>query len=161
MHDDSVRIETNFNTRKEKIWEVWTEPEFILQWFGSDPKGKGLKAKMNVEQGGSYEITFKDGDGTEHTCMGKYLIVEKFRQLSFTWEWKNEPGVESLVNILFDSINNSTAMIFEHKNLGTASAHDYLTGWKGTFLKLAGVLNLWKTSGEHQNNVKKSRKKKR
>jgi uncharacterized protein YndB with AHSA1/START domain len=105
MNDDVVRIETSFNATKEKVWDAWTEPEFVLKWFGSDPNGKGLRAKMNVEQGGSYEITFKDEDGTEHTCMGKYLIVENFTHLSFTWEWKNEPGVESLVNILFDSIN--------------------------------------------------------
>ena len=139
MNDDVVRIETSFDATREKVWKAWTEPEFILKWFGSDPNGKGLKAKMNVKQGGSYEITFKDGDGTEHTCMGKYLIAEKFRQLSFTWEWRNEPGVESLVNILFDSINNSTLMIFEHKNLGASSAHNYLTGWKETFLKLERV----------------------
>jgi len=31
-------------------------------------------------------------------------------------------------------------MIFEHKNLGTASAHNYLTGWKETFIKLERVL---------------------
>ena len=155
MEGDSVRIETYFNTTKEKVWEAWTQPEFVLTWFGSDPNGKGLRAKMNVEQGGSFEITFKDGDGTEHTCMGKYLIVEKFKQLSFTWEWKNEPGVESIVNISLDSINHGTAMTFEHKNLGTASAHNYLEGWKETFLKLERVLSS-RTSGEGQNNVKKS-----
>ncbi len=140
MNNDEVRIEMSLNATREKVWEAWTEPGFILQWFGSDQNGKGLRAKMNVERGGSYEITFKDGDGTEHTCMGKYLIIEKFRHLSFTWEWKNEPGVESLVNILLDSINYSTAMIFEHKNLGVTSAHNYLAGWKGTFLKLERVL---------------------
>ena len=140
MNDNTVRIETSFNATRKKIWEAWTDPEFILQWFGSDPNGKGLRAIMNVEQGGSYEITFKDEDGTEHTCMGKYLIVEKFRQLSFTWEWKNEPGVQSLVNILLDPINDSTAMIFEHKNIGTLSAHNYLAGWKETFLKLERAL---------------------
>jgi len=137
---DVVRIETSFNTTREKVWEAWTKPEFILQWFGSDPNGKGLRAKMNVEEDGAYEITFKDGDGTEHTCMGKYLIVKKFRQLSFTWEWKNEPGVESLVNISLDPIKNRTAMIFEHKNLGTLSAHNYLAGWEETFLKLERAL---------------------
>jgi len=155
MDDDAVRIEISFNATREKVWEAWTESEFILQWFGSDPNGKGLSAEMNVEQGGSYEITFKDGDGTEHTCMGKYLIVEKLRQLSFTWEWKNEPEVESLVNISLDSIKDSSTMTFEHKNLGTASAHNYLAGWKGTFLKLERVLNSWATSGEQQNNVKR------
>lgn len=146
MNDDAVRIETSLKATREQVWEAWTEPEFILQWFGSDPNGKGLSAKLNVEQGGSYEITFKDGDGTEHTCMGKYLIVENFRELLFTWEWKNEPGVESLVDITLDFINDGTSMIFEHKNLGTASAHNYLAGWKGTFLKLEIALKSWTRS---------------
>jgi|SRR5436190_1127621 len=140
MNDDIVRIEISFDATRKKVWKAWTDPQFILKWFGSDPNGKGLRAKMNVEQGGSYEITFKDGDGTRHICMGKYLIVEKFRRLSFTWEWKNEPGVESLVYILLDSINNNTVMIFEHKDLGTNSAHNYLDGWKETFLKLERAL---------------------
>jgi hypothetical protein len=33
-------------------------------------------------------------------------------------------------------------MIFEHKNLGTASAHNYLAGWKATFSKLERVLTI-------------------
>ena len=75
-------------------------------------------------------------------AMGKYFIVENFRQLLFTWEWKNERGVESLVHLSLDSINDGTMMIFEHKDLGTASAHNYLTGWKETFLKLERVLTI-------------------
>ena len=45
MNDDVVRIEISFNATREKVWEAWTEPKFILQWFGSDPNGKGLRAK--------------------------------------------------------------------------------------------------------------------
>ncbi len=72
--------------------------------------------------------------------MGKYLIVEPNKQLSFTWEWENEPGVESLVTILLNSGNDVSEMTFEHKNVGTASTHNYLAGWKATFAKLQEIL---------------------
>lgn len=140
MAADSINIEMSFNTSIEKVWNSWTEPELILQWFGSDPNGKGIKAQMNVEPGGFYKITFKDSNGTEHKCMGKYITVKKYQQLSFSWEWENEPGVESLVTVLLTFRNNLTHMIFEHKNVGIASAHNYLEGWKATFLKLERIL---------------------
>jgi uncharacterized protein YndB with AHSA1/START domain len=140
MSDDGIRIEKSFNATVEKVWAAWTEPQLLLKWFGSDPDGKGIKATMNVQAGGSYKITFQDSNGTQHTCLGKYLIVEKFKQLSFTWEWKNEPGVESLVIMTLIPENSNALMTFEHRNVGTASAHNYLTGWKATFLKLERIV---------------------
>ena len=113
----------------------------MLKWFGSDPNGKGITATIHPQVGGTYEISFEDSNGTQHTCMGKYLVVAKNKMLSFTWEWKNEPGVESLVTIAFKPERSHTTMIFEHKNVGTASAHNYMAGWKATFLKLERTLS--------------------
>lgn len=134
--NDAISIEVIINARIEKVWKAWTDPEWILKWFGSDPNGHGIKAKMDVHVGGKFEITFKDSDGTEHTCMGEYIEVEELHSLSFTWEWKNEPGVESFVSVILKPGNNNTHMEFQHRKLGTASSHDYLDGWKATFLKL-------------------------
>ena len=140
MADDSVKIEMSFNATIEEVWNAWTDPQLVLKWFGSDPNGEGINAQMDVRPGGSYKITFKDSDGTEHTCMGKYLTIENPKRLSFTWEWENEPGVESLLTILLSLRNNVTHMLFEHINVGSASAHNYLVGWKATFLKLNRIL---------------------
>ena len=140
MSYDQVRIELDINAPAESVWDAWTEPDLIVKWFGSDPNGQGIKATMNVHPGGSYEITFRDSNGTEHTCMGKYLTVEKNKQLSFTWQWKSEPGVVSTVSVSLIPTNNTTVMIFQHKDLGTASAHNYLTGWNSTFEKLKSLL---------------------
>src|SRR5205085_10878067 len=96
---DSVSLEIMIHTPVEKTWEAWTDPALILKWFGSDPNGEGIKAELDVRPGGEFEISFRDSNGTEHTCSGVYVIVEKPEKLSFTWRWKSEPGVESLVNI--------------------------------------------------------------
>jgi uncharacterized protein YndB with AHSA1/START domain len=130
------------HTPIEKTWEAWTNPALILKWFGSDPNGEGIKAEMDVQAGGKFEISFVDSNGTEHTCSGVYVVVEKPVELSFSWSWKSEPGVESLVTVSFIDKKNSTLMQFEHANLGSASKHDYLQGWQSTFVKLVKVLSL-------------------
>ena len=47
--DSSIFLETTFKSSIEKIWEAWTSPDIIINWFGSDPKGKGLKAELDVK----------------------------------------------------------------------------------------------------------------
>jgi len=137
---DTITIETIIHAPIYLVWKAWTDPLLILQWFGSDPNGQGIKAEMDVRPGGCFEISFKDSDNTEHTCNGIYKEVYTEQKLSFTWTWKNEPGVESFVTVILSPENNTTKMQFEHANVGTASAHNYLNGWKATFAKLDQVL---------------------
>lgn len=141
LNKDSVFIETTIHSPVEKVWEAWTNPGIIKNWFGSDPKGKVLSATLDVRPGGSFEVTFKDPDQTEHTCMGMYNEVKKFSKLTFTWHWKSEPGVESFIILLLIAEGKSTKMQFEHKNFGSGSQHNYIKGWQSTFLKLERLLS--------------------
>ena len=137
---DALSIETIIHTSVEKVWEAWTESSVIMKWFGSDPKGKVLSAKLDVRAGGSFEVVFKNADQTEHTCHGIYTEIEKLSKLTFTWHWKSEPGVESFIVLLLTKEGKSTKMQFEHRDFGNGSKHDYVKGWQSTFLKLKQLL---------------------
>ena len=137
---DSVCIETILHASVEKVWEAWTEPSVIMKWFGSDPNGEVLRAKLEVRPGGSFEVTFRDSDQTEHTCSGIYSEVKKLSKLAFSWHWKSEPGVESFIVLLLTEEGQTTKMQFEHMNLGSGSKHNYVKGWQSTFLKLEQLL---------------------
>ena len=138
--DDPIYIETLISAPISDVWSAWTDPAIILNWFGSDPDGWGVSAKLNVHPGGSFEVTFKNSDGSEHTCSGVYETVETCHKLIFSWVWRSEPGVVSFVTVLLYPDDDNTRMHFEHANVGTASAHDYLYGWQATFLKLERLL---------------------
>lgn len=127
INKDTVLIETTIHAPIEKVWAAWTDQNIIQHWFGSDPNGEVLHAKLDVRPGGSFEVTFKDPDQTEHTCYGVYHEVKQLNRLTFTWHWKSEPGVESFI-------------VFEHRNVGTGSTHDYIKGWQSTFLKLERLI---------------------
>ena len=136
MNDEKVTIEIPISAPIEKLWKAWTDPALISRWFGSDPDGTVMNAELDVRAGGTFEVTFKDSDQTEHTCSGVYKDVQEFRKLVFTWTWKSEPCVESFVTVQLTPDIDFTRMLFEHAHLGTASSHNYLSGWKSTFAKL-------------------------
>jgi uncharacterized protein YndB with AHSA1/START domain len=141
VHISSVILEKTFNSAIDKVWEAWTNPSFIMNWFGSDPNGIVLKAELDVRPGGYFEVTFQDSDQTVHTCSGIYQEVHALIKLSFTWQWKSEPDVESFIILLLIPEGNSTRMQFEHKHLKSGSKHDYTIGWQNTFLKLEKLLS--------------------
>jgi uncharacterized protein YndB with AHSA1/START domain len=140
--DSSIFLDTSFNTSIERVWEAWTNPIRVMNWFGSDPNGKVLEAELDVRPGGYFEVTFQDSDSTKHTCSGTYNEVEKPNKLTFSWQWKSEPGFDSFVIVLLTSEGNSTTMQFEHKNLGNGSKHNYTKGWESTFSKLERLLDV-------------------
>lgn len=137
---DSINITYRLNSSVAEVWKAWTNPNLILKWFGSDPNGTGIDALLDVRPGGIFEVSFKNGDGTAHTCYGVYTEVEEPNKLTFTWMWKSEPGVESLVTVLLRPDGDTTEMQFQHAHVGYESAHDYELGWKSTFQKLEKML---------------------
>ena len=138
---DSIQLTLTFNNSPWQLWEAWTNPFVLAQWFGSDPAGTVTAAIMDVREGGEYSITFRDSDGTEHTCAGVYTNVYPTEALSFSWEWKSEPGHITQIEIAFIAQGQQTVMKFVHAYLGTHSTHQYEAGWNSTFQKLTHVLN--------------------
>jgi uncharacterized protein YndB with AHSA1/START domain len=140
--DPSIFVEKTISSSIEKLWKAWTDPTLLMNWFGSDPQGKVLKAALDVRPGGGFEITFQDADLAEHTCSGIYDEVQPLTKLTFSWQWKSEPGVISFIILLLIAEGKSTRMQFEHKNVGSISKHDYAKGWQDTFLKLERMLSV-------------------
>ena len=138
---DKVKIKIVLDAPIKNVWRAWTDPMIVANWFGSDPKGEVLNAELDVRMGGKFTVTFRDSDMTEHTCSGIYKEVQELRKLTFTWCWKSEPGVESLVTVLLTPENGKTLLQFEHAHPGNASMHNYLQGWNATFLKLQKALD--------------------
>ena len=136
----SVHIVRRFAAPRAAVWQSWTNPAVVSRWFGSDPAGTVLSAKLDVRPGGSFAVTFVDSDHTAHTCRGVYQTVEPESELSLSWGWVTEPGRESFVTVLLTTEGSSTAMVFTHARLNRDSSHDYERGWQRTFAKLDRLL---------------------
>jgi uncharacterized protein YndB with AHSA1/START domain len=137
MKANEVVIERLFNAPVNLVWSIWTEPEFIKIWFGSDPNGTVLLADIDLSIGGKYRISFQDSDHSTHTAYGEYLEIVEFSKLRYTWEWESEAGYISEVIVEFIPQAEKTLLILRHFNLNPNSVHGYLEGWNGALDKIA------------------------
>ena len=136
MNGKRVVIERLYNAPVKLVWSIWTEPEFIKLWFGSDPHGTVLSADIDLSVGGKYKISFQDSNGSIHTAFGVYREIFRFSKLRYTWEWESETGHISEVIVEFIPKEEKTLSILTHANLNPNSIHGYLDGWNGTLDKI-------------------------
>ena len=137
----SVHIAWEFHYPPAKVWQAWTDPAIAKVWFGSDPNGTVLAAKMDVRINGVFAVTFANSDGTEFTAQGMYKEVHEPQRLVFTWGWANQPEVNELISLEFSPDDDGTLMTFEQSNIDpSTSMHNYEEGWRSTFQKLEKAL---------------------
>ena len=137
---NEIRVERLFDADIKLLWKAWTDPQLIKLWFGSDPNGTVEKVEIDLRIGGSYRITFKDSDQSEHSCKGKFLSIQEYTMLKYSWEWESEPGHIAELTVNFQAVGNKTKIVLEHKNLNPASHHAYAKGWNGGFDKIERML---------------------
>src|SRR5436190_19477576 len=67
------------NAPIELVWEVWTNPEHIAQWWG--PNGfTNTITKMDVQPGGEWDLVMHGPDGTDYKnnqCSKKWSCIKK------------------------------------------------------------------------------------
>ena len=136
MKENTVVIERVLDALVNLVWSIWTEPEYIKIWFGSDMKGTGLSAEVNLLVGGKYRISFRDPDGSLHTAFGEYIEIEEFKKLRYSFEWLSEPGFVSDVLVELVPQEEKTLLVLTHSNLNPNSVHGYSDGWNGAIDKI-------------------------
>ena len=95
------------NAPIELVWKVWTEPEYIKNWWG--PNGfTNTIFQMDVKPGGVWDFIMHGPDGTHYKNKSVYKEVVKQEKLvydhisgpkfQFTVTFK-EQGKKTLINI--------------------------------------------------------------
>ncbi len=136
----AVRIFQSFDAPPGRVWEAWTEPGAIREWWGSDRHGSVDQADVDLRPGGRFEITFRDHDGSPHTCGGVYREAAPVTRLTFSWCGEDEPDEESQVTVVFSPEGDGTRMFLEHTRLARESAPGCERAWQRALAKLDRVL---------------------
>ena len=76
-------LERVFNAPPERVYQAWTDPELLKQWFAPKPFTTP-RAEMDVRQGGASTIVMRDPDGNDYPNRGVYLEVVPNRRLVST-----------------------------------------------------------------------------
>ena len=137
-----------------RVWEAWTRPEMLKQWFG--PAHMHCpNAELNVYEGGSYRIDvhpnpdappplqLTESARREAAATGTYTKVVPNELLQFTWVPSWLPQEESLVTITLQEVEGGTNITLRHERfLCKSSREGYERGWSGSLAKLATQLEV-------------------
>jgi uncharacterized protein YndB with AHSA1/START domain len=148
---------------RERLWQVWTEREALLRWFG--PKGITIpRGTLDLRPGGVFHYCMRTPDG--HEMWGKWIFreIHKPDRLVFVVSFSDENGsvtrapfdgnwpLETLSTVSFAEhagIGRGTVVTVEWSALNATAAeqkafdagHESMRqGWTGTFEQLAEYL---------------------
>ncbi|WP_284653123.1 SRPBCC family protein [Flavobacterium terrisoli] len=112
--DREIVISRLLNAPIELVWEVWTNPEHIKNWWG--PTGfTNTISKMDVQPEGEWNLIMYGPDGTDYKNKSVFKEVINYEKL--VYEHVSAPKFTS--TILFERLGNQTQlhwqMLFETK----------------------------------------------
>lgn len=88
---EQVYITYEFNAPVKMVFEAWTQPEQLLQWFA--PTGCDLKFEsIDVRKGGSFHSCISNPQFGDCWCKGTYLEIDYPNKLVFTMEVADASG---------------------------------------------------------------------
>jgi uncharacterized protein YndB with AHSA1/START domain len=99
-----------FNAPVKFIWDAWTQPEHIVQWWA--PKGMKIKViEHDFRVGGKWKYSMPMPDGNEFISDGEYLEIVTLKKIVTTANFKPmTEGVE--IHALFEADGDKTNFTF-------------------------------------------------
>lgn len=81
--DREIVITRIFNAPRQLVYEVWTNPERIAQWWG--PEGFTTRVtELDLRPGGRSRYVMVDPDGTEYPAKGVFREIIPFERIVTT-----------------------------------------------------------------------------
>jgi len=143
IENRTITIKRTFNAPIKLVWEAWTRPEHIAEWWSP----KGIKTKViehNFKVGGKWKYSMPMPNGQEFIAEGEYKrIVELVEILSLANFKPMTAGVE--IQSLFKANKNKTDFTFNviHPTAEYKIQQEkmgIMNGWGSVFDRLENLL---------------------
>ncbi len=103
IKDRSITIERTFDAPIELVWEAWTKPEHLKNWWG--PSGfTSTISKMEVKPQGEWDLVMHGPDGTDYKNKSIFTEVILHKKLVYD----HISGPKFIATITFESRGNQT-----------------------------------------------------
>jgi uncharacterized protein YndB with AHSA1/START domain len=139
----SIRIERIFNAPRDRVWQAYTDPALVAQWWGRG--NKVVVERLEVVRGGHWRFVEHAADGT-HGFEGRFREVTPPSRLAQTFEWDGMPGHVVVNDAAFEDLGNGRTRIvvistfFEKEDLDGMLRSGMETGMNESYRALDRVL---------------------
>jgi uncharacterized protein YndB with AHSA1/START domain len=136
----SLVLKRRLKAQPEKVYQAWTKPEQMTQWWGAPDTTKPAVAETDLRVGGRFRVSFW-GNNQQNTVSGVYREVVPNRKLCFSWAWQSTPERESLVTIELSPVTEGTMLTLTHEQFYDEAARDnHSRGWNASLDRLEALL---------------------
>lgn len=138
-----IRIIRVFDAPLEAVWEAWTVPEEVAQWWG--PRGFTLTThSRDLRSGGHWHYTMHGPDGTDHENTTQYLEVVPRQRLVYDHGGHADRPPLFRVTVLFSEQDGRTRM-----DMTSTFATPEVMEQMRVFIRKAGGEGTWDRLAEH------------
>lgn len=145
-----------FDAPRELVWKAWTDPKYVMQWWG--PKGfTAPHCKIDFREGGKFHCCMRSPDGQEFWNAGEYHQIVPYEKIVSSMYFSDAEGnrvdaaqygieheaIEDAHDvILFEDIGNGrTKLTFiGNEPMESAKNSGQLEGWNQILDKIAEVV---------------------
>ncbi len=106
--DRTIRIERLFDAPRERVWQAFTDPKLVAQWWGRG--NKLVIERMEVERGGHWRFVEHGPEGV-HGFEGRYREVTPTTRLVQTFEWDGMPGYVILETVVLEEVGSDRTKV--------------------------------------------------
>jgi uncharacterized protein YndB with AHSA1/START domain len=142
-----LRMNRRFEAPRERVFEAWTSPEVLKDWWRAGPDWTTPEAEVDLRPGGSYRLAMRDPEsGQTHTVVGEYREVQPPERLVYTWTWESNPtemqgSAGSVVTVEFLDDGGATNVELTHTGFADDEIRDlHAHGWEACLANLERVL---------------------
>jgi uncharacterized protein YndB with AHSA1/START domain len=145
-----------FDAPRELVWKAWTDPKYMMQWWG--PKGfTAPVCKIDFRVGGKYLVCMRSPDGKEFWNAGEYHEIVLHEKIVSSMYFADSEGnrvqpehygieheaVEDAPDVtLFEDLGNGQTKltIIGNESMESARKSGQEEGWNQILDKLATVV---------------------
>jgi uncharacterized protein YndB with AHSA1/START domain len=107
--DRTIVMQRMFNAPRELVFDAWTMPEHLAQWYGM--QGSTLtECRVDLRPGGSCRMVIRESNGEEYGFGGRYMEVLWPERLVHTYLFDPYPEDEAMVTVIFETMEGGTLL---------------------------------------------------
>jgi uncharacterized protein YndB with AHSA1/START domain len=142
--DLDVYVTRAFAASRPRVWQFFTEPELLAQWFGPDMFTVPVETvDIDLKVGGRWNLSMVDAAGNSYPITGRITACEPPEYLEVAIAAQTETGEldHVILRLTFHDHGDTTRMTLHQGPLTDEQREQTLVGWEMSWVALDGILS--------------------
>ena len=117
-----IVTERVFDAPRERVFQAFTDPELIPQWWGRR-EDKTTVDKLDVREGGDWRFVADGPDGTT-AFRGTFRVIDPPETVEQTFEWEGMPGHVVIETATFEDLGDGRTKVSTRSRFDATEERD-------------------------------------